>query len=221
MLALASFRGKRDTPPLRVVEHHPVQRFETHSPEFTTPRTRYAAYRGWVPRSGLVTLVPEAEALVAPLRASYDPMASRGVAAHVTVLFPFVSPMNDATVDKVGEICRSHPPFTAEFAAVDRFPGLVVWLRPEPAAPFVALITAMVTGFPECPPYDGSVAEPVPHLTVANGVDEARASTLRAELEPGLPIRSQISELTLLVEDDAGYWTAARTWPLGGVVLAP
>jgi hypothetical protein len=173
-----------------------------------------------MPRSGLVALVPEAEALTAPLRALYDPMASRGVPAHVTVLFPFVSPMNDAAAGKVGEICRSHPPFTAEFAAVERFPGLVVWLRPEPSAPFVALITAMVAGFPECPPYSGSVAEPVPHLTVANGVDETRAATLQAELEPGLPIRSPINELTLLVEDDAGYWSAAGFWPLGGVVVA-
>jgi hypothetical protein len=179
------------------------------------------AYRGCVPRTALVVLVPEAEALVAALRLRYDPMAARGVPAHVTVLFPFVSPMDDATVGKVGAICRSHPRFAAEFVAVDRFPGLVVWLRPEPSTPFSALTAAVVAEFPECPPYGGHVAEPRPHLTVADGVDEATASTLQAELGPDLPIRSRINELALLLEDVAGRWTVARTWPLGGEVAAP
>jgi hypothetical protein len=148
-------------------------------------------------------------------------MASRGVPPHVTVLFPFVSPIDGATIDRVGEICRSHPPFTAEFAAVDRFPGLVVWLRPDPPAQFVALTAAIVAAFPDYPPYGGLFTESVPHLTVANGVDEATASTVQAQLEPGLPFRSQIDELTLLLEDEAGYWTVARAWPLGSVVVAP
>jgi 2'-5' RNA ligase superfamily len=174
-----------------------------------------------VPRSALVVLVPEAEVLVAPLRLRFDPMAARGVPAHVTVLFPFVSPMDGATVDKVGAICGQHASFTAEFAAVDRFPGLVVWLRPEPSEPFSALTAAMVTEFPDCPPYGGSITDPVPHLTVADGVEWATASTLEAELAPGLPIRSQINELVSLLEDEAGHWNVARTWPLGGAVAAP
>jgi 2'-5' RNA ligase len=171
-----------------------------------------------MPRSALVVLIPEVEVLVAAIRQRYDPMAVRGVAAHVTVLFPFVSPIDDATVGIVGAVCRQHPPFTAEFAAVDQFPGLVVWLQPEPSEPFSALTSAMVAEFPQCPPYGGSIAEPVPHLTVADGVNATTAATLRVELEPGLPIRSRVNELALLLEDKAGRWTVARTWPLGPAV---
>jgi hypothetical protein len=40
------------------------------------------------------------------------------------VLYPFVSPIDDDSVDKVATICRQHAPFSAEFTAVDVFPGL-------------------------------------------------------------------------------------------------
>jgi hypothetical protein len=136
------------------------------------------------------------------------------------VLFPFVSPVDDAVVDRVGTICLRHPPFAADLSTVAQFPGLVVWLRPEPSAPFSSLTTAMVAEFPQCPPYGGSITEPVPHLTVADRVDTATASTLRVQLDAGLPIHSQINELALLLEDEAGRWTVTRTWPLGPAVGA-
>jgi 2'-5' RNA ligase len=170
-----------------------------------------------MPRSALIVVVPEAEALVAALRLRYDPMAAHGVPAHVTVLFPFDSPIDDATADRIGAICCQHPAFAAEFVAVERFPGLVVWLRPEPSEPFSALTAAVFAEFPEHPPYGGTIAEPIPHLTVADEVNAATASKLQAELDPRLPIRSQIDELTLLVEDEARRWSVARTWQLGAV----
>jgi hypothetical protein len=135
------------------------------------------------------------------------------------VLYPFVSPIDDDTVDKVAALCRQHAPFSAEFTAVDRFPGLVVWLRPEPAGRFSALIAAAAADFPEWPPYGASIVEPVPHLTVANGVDALTAATLQAELERGLPVHSEITELALLLQDETGRWNLARTWPLGGATV--
>lgn len=168
--------------------------------------------------SALVVLVPEAEGLVAALRLRHDPAAADGVPAHVTVLYPFVSPIDDDSVDKVATICRQHAPFSAEFTAVDRFPGLVVWLRPEPSERFSALIAAAVAAFPEWPPYGGSIAEAVPHLTVTDGVDAGTASTVQAELERGLPVYSEINDVALLLQDETGRWNLARTWPLGGAI---
>jgi hypothetical protein len=169
-----------------------------------------------MPSSALVVLVPEAEELVAGLRRQYDPAAALGVPAHVTVLYPLVVVVDDEALDeRVARICRRQPPFTAELAAVERFPGLVVWLRPDPSEPFAALIAAAMAEFPDCPPYGGTIADPTPHLTVADGVDETTAAALRAELEPGLPIRSTVDALTLLVEDAAGRWSVAGAWPLG------
>ena len=47
---------------------------------------------GVPPQSALIVRVPEAEPYVADLRARFDPVASRGVPAHVTILVPFVPP---------------------------------------------------------------------------------------------------------------------------------
>jgi hypothetical protein len=42
--------------------------------------------------SALIVAVPEAEWAVAALRAAYDPAASWGMPAHITVLYPFLPP---------------------------------------------------------------------------------------------------------------------------------
>jgi hypothetical protein len=168
-----------------------------------------------MPATALVVVVPEVEHLVAALRLRHDALAARGVPAHVTVLFPFVSPIDERTVERVARVVCQQPPFVTRFAAVDHFPGMVVWLRPEPSAPFSALIAAAVAEFPERPPDIDDIVEPIPHLTVANGVDAATASRITHELGPRLPIRCQINELALLGEDETGCWTVARTWPLG------
>ena len=45
-----------------------------------------------MPQSALGVTVPEAEPWVKNLRERYDPTAAVGVPAHITVLFPFISP---------------------------------------------------------------------------------------------------------------------------------
>ena len=45
-----------------------------------------------MPQSAFIVRVPEAEALVRELRNRFDASSRLGVPAHVTVLFPFMSP---------------------------------------------------------------------------------------------------------------------------------
>jgi 2'-5' RNA ligase superfamily len=178
-------------------------------------------YVAGVPDTALVVLIPEAEEIVAPYRLQHDPVSGRGVPAHVTVLFPFVSPVDPDSARRVGETCVQHAPFAVSLVSVERFPGLVVWLRPDPTEPFAAMIAAARAAFPQYPPYGGTITEPIPHLTIADGVDERTAATLEAELTPTLPIRSHVDELVLLVEDDTGRWSVDGRWPLGQRANAP
>lgn len=115
-------------------------------------------------RTALVVLVPEAEAVVGEHRMRHDPMAVRGVPAHVTVLHPFHSPVDPPTAREVEEICATLASFTASFETIGRFPGEVVWLRPEPAEVFAELIRRVVDRFPDCPPYGGAYTESIAHL---------------------------------------------------------
>jgi 2'-5' RNA ligase len=165
-------------------------------------------------RSALVVLVPGVEPIVDTLRRRHDPMFFRGVPAHVTVLHPFRSVVDDATAAAVERLARSLDAFTATFARVGQFPGSVVFLEPEPIQRFKELTAAIAEGFPDCPPYGGAFTDPHPHLTVGNRVDEPTAQHIETTLRPSLPIDFRVDRLTLLVEDDDGQWTVDRSWPL-------
>jgi hypothetical protein len=164
--------------------------------------------------SAVVVLVPEAEPVVAAHRLRHDPAAALGVPAHVTILYPFCPVVDDSTTARVTKICRSFVSFPARFATVGRFPGDVVWLRPEPSDAFSALIAAFVETFPGYPPYGGTVPDPIPHLTVADGVDRRVADSLERTLLAQLPVSTVVENLTLLVQNDDGRWSVARSWPL-------
>lgn len=167
-------------------------------------------------RSALVVLVEQVEELVGAHRLAHDPMAARGVPAHVTVLHPFRSVVDEATVREVRTIASRIAPFDATFASVDRFPGVVLFLSPEPLERFRALTRVFVEAFPDCPPYGGAFADPHPHLTVGSQIDDATADSLERAVAVGLPLTTRVDRLTLLVEDDDGRWTVSQAWPLAG-----
>ena len=78
--------------------------------------------------------MPEVEPLVAPFRARFDPSGSRGVPAHITLLFPFVpaSHLTDPILSALRARFDVAAPFDYRLARTDRFLE-VVYLAPEPA----------------------------------------------------------------------------------------
>ena len=157
------------------------------------------------PESGIVVRVAIPPAL-ARLRARWDRAAGVGVPAHVTVLYPFVSPadLDPGVRQAVADIAAAHEPFSVRFARVGRFPT-VVYLAPEPAAPFHRLTEAIHAGFPDRPPYDGAFDEVVPHLTITESAT-APLDDIEREAARSLPFERRVSSLEILVEDDAGRW---------------
>jgi 2'-5' RNA ligase len=165
--------------------------------------------------TALVVLVPEAEALVADHRLRFDPAAAVGVPAHVTILYPFRSVVDETAAVVIAELVAVHRAFDVMFSTLARFPGGVVYLVPDPADPFRRLTADVVAAFPDCPPYGGAFPDVVPHLTVAEGVDATTADGVDAEVRSGLPITARVERVTLIVQDHTGWWTVARHWPLG------
>ena len=165
--------------------------------------------------TALVVLVSEAEPLVADHRLRHDPPAAAGVPAHVTVLYPFRPVVDDGVAAVVAEIAAGVPAFDVTFATLGRFPGEVVHLVPDPDEPFRRLTAATAAAFPDCPPYGGTIPDPIPHLTVADGVDMTTAAALEDAVRPGLPVASRVERLTLIVQDETGRWVVGRHWPLG------
>ncbi len=170
-------------------------------------------------RSGLLVPVPAAEPLVHEHRARWDPPASFGVPAHVTVLYPFVPPdqVDEQVLHDVAEALEDCSGFGFALTRVARFEGDVLYLAPEPPDPFVALTDAIAARFPAYLPYGGRFAEVVPHLTVADTAEGPPAS-LGSELAAGLPIAAVATEVWLMEEARDGTWSTRAAFPLGAWV---
>ncbi|WP_435174568.1 2'-5' RNA ligase family protein [Actinacidiphila sp. bgisy145] len=166
-------------------------------------------------QSGLIVRVPEAEPLVGAWRDRLDPSARAGVPAHVTVLFPFLdaSRIDEDVRAAIGEVLGRQEPFEARFDHCGRFPG-VLYLALEPDTGFRRLTGAIVRRWPEHPPFGGEFEDAVPHLTVAQGQDEAVVEQVEADLRTGLPVVARVSAVDLLVYDGT-RWRQRASFPLG------
>jgi 2'-5' RNA ligase len=146
-------------------------------------------------RTALIVVVPEAQ----------EHVFIAHVPAHVTILFPFAPP-EDVDEPALRELFAALAPFDFRLDRVESFAdGTIVWLHPEPSAPFAELTRAVVARWPEFPPYEGAHEEVIPHLTV---------SETPREVNVPLPLRSRASEVTLIEEDDDGRWSNRAAFPL-------
>ncbi len=164
------------------------------------------------PATAFVIAVPEAEPLVATLRSRFDPSAATGVPAHITVLHPFMPPAQATpeVLARAEDALRGHEPFHFQLARVERFAG-VLYLAPQPAAPFVPLTEALVRAFPAFPPFGGVHERIMPHLTVAQG-DEPTLQQADAELHAALRTLGPVAALChalCLLQNAGGGW---REW---------
>nr|WP_255429576.1 2'-5' RNA ligase family protein [Ramlibacter albus] len=170
-------------------------------------------------QSGLVVVIPEADARFGELRRKFDPQARLGVPAHVTILFPFMPPeLVDSDVQRrLKLLFRRFSPFRCVLAEVQRF-AETAYLAPVLAAPFVELTKAVAHAFPDYPPYGGAHPSIVPHLTIAQGdvraADDAELE-LRADLERHGPVSAHCGTVTLL-ENSSGRWRAMHEFAFVG-----
>ena len=170
--------------------------------------------------SAVVLLVPEADPLVDAWRKRYDPSAALGVPAHVTLLYPWLpAPLPDRAVAELGALFNVVPPFELSFSSLGRFPTSL-YLAPDKDGPIRALMNALFTAFPQCPPYGGIHDEVVPHLTVMSLSSladfEARVAEVDQDLRTRLPVRTRIDQVTVLESDEAGRWRTRAEIPLLG-----
>ncbi len=143
---------------------------------------------------------------------------AEGIPPHVTLLYPFTDSalLTAARVLAVAEIVGAARAFDVSLASMGGFDvdPPILYLAPEPAAPFAALTQALVSAFPEHQPYDGHFPELVPHLTVAIA-DAATLASVAAEIGPALPIEARVEEAWLMQRDEDGRWRLRERLGLG------
>jgi hypothetical protein len=160
--------------------------------------------------TALVLTVPEAEPRVQRWRTMHDPVAIRGMPAHVTLIYPFLpaAQLTAEALSAVAETFATASSFDARLASCRRFPG-VSYLAPEPVAPFVELIERLIARFPEVPPYGGRFAEIIPHLTTGQARDPDVLDAIERDLSPALPIPFRVDR-AVLYEKREGFWRPYR-----------
>jgi hypothetical protein len=179
----------------------------------TTPRpVSGAAATGF--ETHLILPVPPAEPIIGKWRERFDPRARLGVPPHITALGPFVDrrSLTRADLTTLTRIFAATSPMSFDLVRVARFPD-VVYLVPEPGAPFVALTETLWRAWPGCPPYAGAHREIVPHLTVAVGT--APFAQLAAAITPSLPVACQAREAWLVSRHDDGRYRPHHRFRLG------
>ncbi|MGW2838579.1 2'-5' RNA ligase family protein [Streptomyces sp. NPDC001493] len=166
-------------------------------------------------QTALVVRIPEAEPCVGRWRERFDPSARAGVPAHITVLFPFLDESRtDASVHSaLADVLGSHPAFDLRFERCGRLPG-VLCLDPDPDTRLIRLTEAIADRWPEAPSYRGRFAGIVPHLTVAQGQDEAVFEQVEADLSGRLPFTAHVSSVELIVHDGTA-WRERASFALG------
>jgi hypothetical protein len=152
--------------------------------------------------------VPQAEPAVAKWRARHDPSAALGMPAHITVLYPFLSPeaITPSVEHDLESMLGAFRAFRFRLAGVDRFSG-VLYLAPEPAEPFRALTTAVHDRWPDHPPYRGAFKTVIPHLTVVHG---SEPPDVEGELAQAAPIEAEATEVWLMVESGQAWMLIRR-----------
>jgi 2'-5' RNA ligase len=173
-----------------------------------------AEHRSVPLRSALIVQI-ELPKPLADLRARHDPLATRGVPPHVTVLFPFI-PVDDlgpSVGAALAELASAHRPFRARF---DRFEhrDAMIWLPPVQPGPFQELTEAVVGRWPMYQPYDGAYDTLIPHLTLVESSTDAIARATAAALVAG-PFDVPVEELLLIGQAESGDWRELDQFRLG------
>ncbi|HLH45694.1 MAG TPA: 2'-5' RNA ligase family protein [Acidimicrobiales bacterium] len=159
--------------------------------------------------------MPAAEELVGPFRASHDPVAVAGVPAHITLIVPWLAPGGIAEGDlaDLASIVEATPGWDFDLIGVRWFGDRVLWLAPEPAAPFLHLTSVLAARFATAP-WGGEFEDVVPHLTVAHrrapGDD---LQDVEAALWDALPVRAAAREVWVM-EGDGRRWSVRASFAL-------
>jgi 2'-5' RNA ligase len=162
--------------------------------------------------TAVVVLLPELEPLIGGWRRRYTGDGARGMPPHVTLIIPFADSADlDDRLGPLGRALGAFAPFEVAVTETARFPGLL-YLRPDPEEPLLAMTAALEAAFPEFPPYAGEFDEIVPHVTVAQEDEEVLAA-IEAELVPQLPVRARV-ERSWLVENTPAGWRRHTAFPL-------
>lgn len=171
-------------------------------------------------QTALIVPVPFADPLLAAVARRRPDAVRPGVAAHVSLLYPFLpaSDIDAPTLRLLRSFTAGQPPVALSLDKVERSRGFVALPAPALAPP----AKAVRERWPQLVPYRGRYGtSPDPHLTVAlldratdDTDDEAESGHLAECARTFLPLSGTVDRLWLVEFD--GAWRVAETFPFTG-----
>lgn len=165
--------------------------------------------------SVIIVPVPAAESVIGKWRNKYDLIASHGMGAHITTLFPFKNSkqIDEKVLNKMKNFFSNVHTFEFSMTKINTFPE-VIYLEPEPKEKFIELTKGIINIFPENPWFEGKFAEIIPHLTIGNKLQnpELVKNEIIIDISPKLPIKTFATE-TWLMEKKNGNWLMREKFP--------
>lgn len=163
-------------------------------------------------QSAVLVPVPEADEVVGRWRHEHDPVAAAGVPAHITLIVPWLPPgeITKADLADLDEMLEEVNAFEFVLDHVDWFGRRVLWVAPEPAAPFLRLTDRLADHF-GTPPWDDEFDEVIPHLTVAHASDGVELQPVAADVSGRLPVVCRAEEVWVMVGDGMRWELRHRT----------
>jgi 2'-5' RNA ligase len=157
-------------------------------------------------QSAVLVPVPEADAVVGRWRQQHDPVAAAGVPAHITLIVPWLPPddITAADLTELDQALAGVKSFDFSLDHVDWFGRRVLWVAPEPTAPFLALTSQLAERF-GTPPWNDEFDEVVPHLTVAHASDGVELVPVAADVTGRLPVACRAEEIWVMIGDGARW----------------
>ncbi|MDF1602004.1 2'-5' RNA ligase family protein [Nocardioides sp. YIM 152315] len=149
----------------------------------------------------LVVPVPELEGFVRERTEHYDASLLSAdpafVHAHITVLGPFLTDPSPTDLAEVAGIVADLAAFDFRLERLDEFADGIIHLLADPDDGFRELTRRLVASFPQCPPYAGAFAEPVPHLTLDQRASGISLESVRAALGDVVPAACRADRVAL------------------------
>lgn len=133
-------------------------------------------------------------------------------------MFPFTQPpdLTEHIIDALERLIWRARAFDFSLTRVGQFEQGVVYLEPEPAAPFAHLTRKIGRQFGLLP-FGGAFGDnPVTHLTVAILDSASKRQELVTQLDTELPIRVRAEEAWLMVGANSSSWKIVRRMLMNG-----
>ena len=164
--------------------------------------------------TALLLVCPVLEPAVADERARLDRAAQDGVPAHLTVIYPFklLERVTEDDHHRLEALAAGCAPFSVVVGRSGWFGDEVVYLAPDDPEPVALLIRRVWSAFPDFPPYGGSFADPVPHVTVGHAHPLAELQAAERSIVARLPLTQRLDHLELWAGPDPEGRTEPEPW---------